>query len=59
MENLSASTSVAKRLRLTLNPCEECGDPTVRRIRCAECGKLVCAVCFSLNFHTQKQREES
>lgn len=45
--------------RLTLNPCQDCGDEVVRRIRCRECGKLVCSACFYLFFHTRKQREDS
>lgn len=41
-----------------LKECQECGAEVLRRVRCAECGKLLCSYCFHHSFHTVKQREE-
>jgi hypothetical protein len=37
--------------------CEDCGDEVVRRVRCAECGRLVCPYCYHHAFHKRTQRE--
>lgn len=33
--------------------CEDCGDPTERRIRCKRCLMLLCSWCFHHGLHVR------